>query len=234
MRSERKAAVFAILLVAVAAFSLWALAPLPGPPALSVLSIEKSEVYEDAEEMWLVTLGMSNPAPTRPDPIYVRDDELPIEVRLTNHWLRVEGKIGACRLSGSLSHRIQFLMPATADACRLRFSYAGAVITRGRIAWFSGRLPAFIRLRLPYLYWRWVGFVDYAPGSNWRRVNAELPLPVPPRVLRPERANRWHGSAVAQCLGSLFFHCRARHADEGFTPFCPRVAWLSWRLFSWR
>jgi len=148
------------------------------PPTVNVLTIEPTGIYDEVGEMKMVTVALSNPEPARPDPIFVKDEGLPVEVRVTNRWIVVKGAIGGCTLQ-FLNHRVLFLAPASADAYRLRFSYTGGVITKGRLTLLCGLLPRFIQIRIPIWFRRWSGWINYGPASHWRRVDLELPLHVP-------------------------------------------------------
>jgi len=145
--------------------------------------MEPAEIYDDTgAELWFATLSLSNSdtRPRRPENgLYVKNGSRPIELKVANRWTEVEGGF-ACKLDPQDKCSRGFLLPPGAESCRLRLDYARAVFIKGRKAWFAERLSGWIRFRMSYKFWRWAGFSQYGPSSNWREITLELPLPPKP------------------------------------------------------
>lgn len=190
----RKLVVGAVVL-ALAGLLIMLIRPAPAvrrPPVLRVVSIEPAGVWDDRDvEMWLVTLSISNSENVVGFPengLNVRESGKPIEVEVVDRWITLEREsrltVG-CHLSASEEKRLFLLAPAGTVSCRIALQYAGSRLSmqgrqvKGRLLWLAERLSLFVRSRLSYKVWRWLGFNSYGPGSDWRQVTVELPLPRP-------------------------------------------------------
>ena len=162
------------------AMLFWPEPPARCPLALSVVSVEPADIYDDSgAEMWLATLSISNSdvRPRRPENgLYIKNGGKAIEARVAGRWVEVEGGF-ACKLDPQDTCARSFLLPPGAESCRVRLEYARAVFVRGRTAWFAERLPRWIRYRMSYKFRRWAGFSQYGPSSHWREITLEMPLP---------------------------------------------------------
>jgi hypothetical protein len=145
------------------------------PPELRVVSIEPADVVDDAgvELVWL-SLSISNSEAFSHEPVFVKDAGVPVKARLGNHWIQAqwrqtEAKLSNCALMPFEAQRAMILAPGNADAYRVCFQYAGAVIeTKWRLACLAEKLPGYIRFRIPHTFWAWVGFNHYRPSSKWQ------------------------------------------------------------------
>src|SRR5262245_39563322 len=152
------------------------------PPALSLISIDHAGIMDDAgAEMRLLTLCVSNSDTRPPNPksvVYIdEDDGKPAQARVENRWIEVGRAVGRCGLFPGRTHELLLLVPADADCCRVPFRYTGSAMTaKAQLAWLVSRSPRFIASKMPSRFWRWVGFPNYGPGSDWRKITVELPL----------------------------------------------------------
>jgi len=178
----------AVMLVGLLVVLIWPAHTEPRPPVLNLVSMEPAGMFDDIGEMWLVTLSISNPdnAPRYENDLFVKDTGRAIEAQVGNRWIRVEGeRTLACHLPAGQKHETHetlLLMPAGTHSCRVSLQYTGSSLSfrgrpvKGRLLWLAERLPQFIRFRLSYKVWRWLGFNQYEPRSDWRQIIVELPL----------------------------------------------------------
>jgi hypothetical protein len=174
--------VIGISLVAFLLLVLWP--DVPRPPVLSVVTIERAGIVDDAGvEMRLVTLSICNPDERAPAPqryLHVKDSRTPLEAKIANHWVPIEGTLGGCQFAPHASRERSIVLPAGAIACRVRLQYTGTGVSfKSTMASLVESLPSWIRFRLSYKFWRWVGFPRYEPSSHWREISLELPIPQP-------------------------------------------------------
>ena len=163
----------------------WPAHPGPPPPVLNLVSMEPASIGDDAgAEMWGLTLSISNSQIWPSRPLWVRYSARSFEASVASRWTGMDVDPWASVMGPLDDHEVEMLMPAATDACRVRLNDADSRVTKGRLAWLAERLPRFIRFRLSYKFWRWVGFFQYGPSSHWREVNLELPLRRPPGPLR--------------------------------------------------
>src|SRR5579859_1133540 len=94
----------------------------PRPPVLNLVSVEPAGIFDEAGEMSLVTLAISNPDnPPRPEnTLHVKglSKTKTIEARVTNVWVEVEGTL-ACGLPSGHKLENLFLLPARTDLFRV-------------------------------------------------------------------------------------------------------------------
>ena len=187
----------AVILVGLLVVLIWPARTEPRPPVLNLVSMEPAGMFDDIGEMWVVTLSISNPdnAPRYENDLFVKDTGRAIEAQVGNRWIGVEGTL-ACYLPVGQKHETHetlLLMPAGTHSCRLSLQYTGSSASfrgrpvKGRLLWLAERLPQFIRFRLSYKVWRWLGFNRYEPRSDWRQIIVELPLR--PAPFRPGGAS---------------------------------------------
>ncbi len=187
----------ALILVGLLVVLIWPAHTERRPPVLHLVSMEPAAMFDDIGEMWLVTLSISNPdnAPRPENTLFVKDTGRAIEAQVGNRWIGVEGTL-ACYLPVGQKHETHetlLLMPAGTHSCRLSLQYTGSSASfrgrpvKGRLLWLAERLPQFIRFRLSYKVWRWLGFNRYEPRSDWRQIIVELPLR--PAPFRPGGAS---------------------------------------------
>ena len=179
----------ALILVGLLVVLIWPAHTEQRPPVLNLVSMEPAGMFDDIGEMWLVTLSISNPdnAPRPENTLFVTDTGRAIEAQVGNRWIRVDGTL-ACHLPVAQKHETLLLMPAGTHSCRVSLQYTGSSASfRGRLLWLAERLPQFIRFRLSYKVWRWLGFNRYEPRSDWRQIIVELPLR--PAPFRPGGAS---------------------------------------------
>ena len=166
---------------------IWSLPTVRRPPVVSLVGMEPAGIFDDAGvEMWLVTLSLSNSYPPTSgyqNYLYVKNNARGIEARVGNRLIAVKGMLD-CGLGPGQRVERMLLMPERVDACRIFLKCVGPPFVGGRLAWVAGRLPQFVRSRLPFRFWRWVDSISYGPGSDWRENSIELPLPSEsPRVV---------------------------------------------------
>jgi len=161
---------------------------------LNLVSMEPAAMFDDIGEMWLVTLSISNPdnPPRYENNLFVKDTGRAIEAPVRDRWIQVqEERSLACHLPAGQkhgTHETLLLMPAGTRCCRVSLQYTGSSASfKGRLLWLAERLPQFIRFRLSYKVWRWLGFNRYEPRSDWRQIIVELPLR--PAPFRPGGAS---------------------------------------------
>jgi len=181
--SKHKAFARAIVVAgaALVAFLILSLRPVGRPPVLSFVSTEPAGVMDDnGMEMLLVTLSISNSdnrPPTPQNHLYIKENARPIQVRIANRWIEMQETSIACELAPSHKRERLLLLPASADLCRVSVKYTGASLAnKGVAAWLAERLPRWIRFRMSYKFWRWVGFTQYEPSSHWQGFSVELPI----------------------------------------------------------
>jgi len=184
----------AVMLVGLLVVLIWLAHTERCPPVLNLVSMEPAGMFDDIGKMWMVTLSISNPdnAPRYENDLFVKDTGRPIEAQVANRWIGVEGTL-ACHLPAGQKHETLLLMPAGTHSCRVSLQYTASSLSfrgrpvKGRLLWMAERLPRFIRFRLSYKVWRWLGFNRYEPRSDWRQIIVELPLR--PTPLRPGGAS---------------------------------------------
>jgi hypothetical protein len=145
---------------------------------------------DNGAEMWLLTLSIRNSNPPLSAPggvLFVKSDESPSEIKSDKGWTAVDRPW----VEGQLRTQLQtfefypgmerqrlLLVPPNARSCRISLKYVGGVFSyRIRLARFVQWLPQFLRSRVSSKFWRWAGFDRAHPGSNWRQISVELPLP---------------------------------------------------------
>jgi len=175
--------VIAIIAVAIAALLLPLILPTrlrAPPPTLTLVKMEPIHIIDDSGmEMWVVTLIItdSDIRPPKPENSeYVANSGSRIEAKVAGRWIEVPGSLECSLGPGIISERM-LLLPARTDACRVCLKYTDAALYNGRIEWLAEHLPSFIRVRFSYKFWRWAGFQQYGPSSNWREIHLDLPLP---------------------------------------------------------
>lgn len=151
-------------------------------PNLILVSKERAGIFDDTgREMLLVTLSISasENRPLGPQNIlYVKDSGRRIEAKVANRWNGVDGMLGRCEVGTGQKHDRQLLLPAGTDSCRFWLEYAEASVSfqRGLLGSVVERLPDGVRVRIPRMFWRWMGYPYYRPSSHWREISLELPL----------------------------------------------------------
>jgi hypothetical protein len=178
--SKHKILVRGLVLIALLVFAFVVVSlPTVAPPVMSVVAAEPAGIFDDSGEMRMVTLRTSNKrqSKTTHGYLYVEQTPAPIEGKVANHWLVIEGSKGSIGLLSLFPERHSdtlLVVPATAVALRVSVKYTGPEAVRGQLAWLAAGLPAGLRVRLPYKFWRWVG--DNGPSKNWSTVQIEVPI----------------------------------------------------------
>jgi hypothetical protein len=171
---------FAVFIAVALAVVIWSSRPVHCPLVLNIVSGEPAGIDDDTgQEMWLATLSLSNSDAGPPSPqhsVYFKNGGKGIEVKVGTHWIEVDAVLDLALAPGQ-KHEILLLVPAGTEACRIRLKYTGSRLVNGRLLWIAERLPQFVRFRMSYKFWRWVGLTRYGPNSHWRDVILELPLP---------------------------------------------------------
>jgi hypothetical protein len=152
------------------------------PPLLGLVRAEPAGIFDDNGEMSLVTVCMTYPqSPQQPeDALVVKGSENSVQARVDGRWVGVKG---ALVFHGN--NECELLFPAGADVCRLSMQYTGRTRVfkkhpiKGRLEWLAEQLPPSVRSRFSYKFWRWVGFPEHGPSSDWRTISVELPLASP-------------------------------------------------------
>jgi hypothetical protein len=178
------------------------------PPAVTLVKMEPAGIFDDNGEMSLLTLNMDCPYnPLRPEEtLVVRIAQHSIRARVSNRWVEVEGIISWHSVS-TTNLESQLLIPAGADSCRFTVQYTCRTRSfnkhpfRGRVEWLAEQLPLRLRRRLSPAFWRWAGWPQYRPSSNWRALSMEMPFP--PQTAQPPPAPvRSHTPVTALDAGS--------------------------------
>jgi hypothetical protein len=172
---------FAFIIAGALAVMIWPSRRGRCPLVLNIVSVEPAGIIDDArEEMWLVTLRLSNSdaRPSSPqNRLYFKSSGT------ANRWIGVEGALDCALAPGERCDRL-LLLPARTDAYRVCLKYASASLSfKAQLERLVERLPIWIRSRLSYKFWRWVGFGNYGPSGHWREISVELPFP--PKSPRP-------------------------------------------------
>ncbi len=184
------------------------------PPILSVARVEPAGMSDDSGlEMLLVTLsitGPENPLSRNEKRLFVKDAGVPIEAKVADRWITVEGTFWQrCELWPGLKREMMVAMPAKTVSCRLRFRYTRAILTEMRAAWLARRLPTWMPLyqRL----WNWLRKSPYEPSRNWREISIEVPFPLKSArpVNMPDGVHNRRGGVDAGC-GAFFAIERTR------------------------
>ena len=177
-------------------------------PAVTLVNMEPAGIFDDSGEMSLLTLNMDCPYnPLHPEEtLVVRIAGHTTQARVNNRWVEVEGIISWHSVS-TTNRECQLLFPAGADSCRLTVQYTCRTRSfnkhpfRGRVEWLAEQLPLRLRRRLSPAFWRWAGWPQYRPSSNWRALSMEMPFP--PQTAQPPPAPvRAHNPVTALDAGS--------------------------------
>jgi hypothetical protein len=152
----------------------------PCPLVLNVERVEPAGMFDDSGlEMRLVTLSITErdkPLSGSERRLFVRDAGAPIEAKVADRWVRVEGRLWQhSDLFVGIKRELMFAMPARTVSCRLRLQYNRAFLTETRSLAISNRLPAW----MPFYnrLWRWLRNSAYDPIGRWREINIEVPVP---------------------------------------------------------
>jgi hypothetical protein len=166
--------VLAIAAMALLAGLLFRELPEPPPIVLKLMSVEPAGIYDETNEMWVVTLRMQQIASG--PPIYINDTGRS-QARVADRWTQVEKVTGTFELYGY--HELQFLLPANTDACWVNLKWAHGRLVSGRLWMFAERLTVWPKARLWLFMWcqRNRDFPRYEPSSRWQEFTVELPLP---------------------------------------------------------
>jgi hypothetical protein len=166
-----------LLLGGLLAALFWPLGKHGRPPVLSLGSVEASGmVDDDGQELWLVTLSVSNPVPLGDAPLYLKAGTKRTQARVGSQWVEADAAMETLRLTPGVRRELQLLLPPGTESCRIWVQYTGALVARGRTTYLVRWLPSSIHRKLPARFWIWAGFVHYRPNSHWREVEFELPL----------------------------------------------------------
>ena len=154
--------------------------PEPAPVVVWVVSVEPSGIYDDAGEMWLMTLRINDTRRGRGEaPIYIEDNARP-EARVVDRWSPIDTSAGSWLVLNNpemLSHEVQLAVPLNTDSCRLNLKWAQGRLVSGRLWKFAEDLTAWPRARtLLFKLARGGGYPRYAPSSQWHEFTVELPL----------------------------------------------------------
>jgi len=181
----------AVAVLALAAVFMSFSARSPVPPVLRLANVERAGIMDDeGNEMWLVTLSVSNANPAlsgRGGVLFVKNEDRMDEAKTDQNWTDVERpwveghlqtQIRTFDLSPGMDRERLLLLPANARSCRISLTYTYAVTSyRTRIATALRRTPRWIRSRVPFKMWRWAGLdLPPLPGTDWHEVSAELPF----------------------------------------------------------
>lgn len=179
----RKVAFVAVLVLTsalVGSFLLVLTQPNRRPPAVQVLEVENAGVLDDHDlEMSYVTLRFTNTESAIGVPestLCIRQGSKPFEVRVAGQWRITDTTMpdGIYPLGGSLT--LFFVLPGRADACRICLTYTGS---HSKLTKY---IPHALAVRLPWAFWRWVGFPGSVPNSNWKETTLEVAVPTPRAV----------------------------------------------------
>ena len=112
MRTRRATAIALALLVVALIGLVLPLRPSHRPPVLKPLNIEPAGIFDDAGQMRLITLSISNPdnPPGPVNTLHIRDATNSIQAKLSNQWHAVEGSLN-CALRSGDKHECLILVP---------------------------------------------------------------------------------------------------------------------------
>src|SRR6266851_4030977 len=118
--------------------------------------------------MQLVTLRISYPDNAFRGPgafIYVKDNGRPIEAKVANRWIAVEGMCGNCVVAPGRERERLLLVRTGTKSCRLWLRYAGSSPSfkgrpfKGRVTWLLEHLPRNVVLKIPQGFGSGVGLI---------------------------------------------------------------------------
>jgi hypothetical protein len=153
-------------------------------PSFSCVKVEPAEVLNrDGADQWLVTFCISNVNTGTLEPtkyVFVRQTSAAVECRKSGLWATNDDAFPIllnCGLPPGKTWNGLLLVPTGTESCRVLVTYTdGTQIFRTTIGRLVLNLPALIRSRFPYGFWRWVGFMATVPSRHWREADIAFDL----------------------------------------------------------
>jgi hypothetical protein len=147
------------------------------PPAVSLVSVEPAGIFDDAGEMLLVTLCITNPEPRCSGPIFVKESDEHFEAKIDSRWINANGGGVNLALYWQQRHETQLLVSWNGRALSSELEMACPRVMRGRLTWIAEQLP---RFKFSIELWRWAvgygGYPQYGPSTRWQNITVEFPL----------------------------------------------------------
>ncbi len=192
MRTRKILVLAAVVAAAVGAIAavIWPAQPVLLPPVVRLSDFEPGGVTDDnGTEMRLLTIKIRNPnfrQPSGKGVLFVKNDGRACEVKSGDQWNEVgrawvsaqfSPNLQMCELGPGEERNTLLLLPGGSESCRIWLQYVGGRVSyRVRMAYLVQRLPQFIRSRIAFKVWRWAGFPEATPRSDWREMNVEIPF----------------------------------------------------------
>jgi hypothetical protein len=149
-------------------------------PVIKFAGVEPAGIFEDSgQEMLIVSLSISSSSNRPPGrTLFAKQSGRTVEAKVGDQWVEVDAMLWTNLLvyGGTPSLRI-LLLPAQAEACRIRLQYSRALISQAQSWWLIKRLPSSTQNGKVSF---WLRDSPYKAFGGWHKVTVEVPLPIKP------------------------------------------------------